>query len=70
MKNKSPQEQRRIVLLIAGLSDAGIGIFFLLVALRVIPIFTGVPSWIFFLIGGLVFTAGTLFAIFNLTPKE
>ena len=70
MKNKSPQEQRRIVLLIAGLSDAGIGIFLLLIALRIIPIFTSVPSWILFLIGGLVFTAGSLFAIFNFSPRE
>lgn len=70
MKNKSPQEQKRIVLLLAGLSDAAIGILFVLVALRIIPIFSDLPSRIFFIIGGLMFTAGTFIAIFNFSPRE
>ena len=70
MQNKSPQEQRRLVLLLAGLSDAALGIFFVLIALRIIPLFTDIESRIFFVIGGLVFIAGTFIAIFNMTPKE
>lgn len=70
MNDKSPQEQKRLVLLLAGLGDAVIGIFFVLVALRIIPLFSDVESWIFFLIGGLVFTSGAFMVIFNLTPRE
>ena len=70
MQNKSPQERRRLVLLLAGLSDAAIGIFFLLIALRIVPLFTDIESWIFFLIGGAVFVAGSFMAIFNFTPRE
>jgi hypothetical protein len=70
MQNKSPQEQRRFVFLIAGLSDAAIGIFFVLVALRIISIFSDLESWIFFIIGGVFFTTGSFMTIFNLTPKE
>jgi len=69
MQNKSPQEQRRFVLLLAGLSDAALGIFFALVALRVIPIFTDIESWIFFLIGGVFFTSGAFMTIFNISSR-
>ena len=70
MQNKSPQEQKRLVLLLAGLSDAAIGIFFVLVALRLIPLFGDVASWIFFVIGGAMFAAGTFMVIFNFSPRE
>jgi len=70
MKNKSPQEQKRFIFLLAGLGDTAIGIFFILVALRIIPIFTSVDSWILFLIGGLIFTTGAFVAIFNFSPRE
>lgn len=70
MQNKSPQEQRRFILLLVGLSDAATGIFFVLVALRIIPLFTDLESWIFFLIGGVFFTTGSFMILFNLTPRE
>ncbi len=70
MQNKSPQEQKRLVLLLAGLSDAAIGIFFVLVALGIIPIFSDIESWIFFIIGGVFFTTGSFMTIFNLTPRD
>jgi hypothetical protein len=70
MQNKTPQEQKRFVLLLAGLSDVAVGIFFVLVALRIIPLFSEVENWIFFIIGGAFFTTGAFMAIFNLTPKE
>ena len=70
MQSKSPREQKRFVLLLAGLSDVAVSIFFLLVALRIIPIFSDTESWIFYLIGGAFFLTGSFMVIFNLTPKE
>ncbi len=70
MQNKSPQEQKRFVLLLAGLSDMAMGIFFVLVALRIIPVFADVESRIFFIIGGLLFTTGSFVTFFNISPKE
>ncbi len=69
MQNKSSQEQKRLVLLLAGLSDVAIGIFFVLVALRIIPLFSDLDSWILFLIGGISFTTGAFMAIFNFSPS-
>ncbi len=68
--NNSPKNTRRLILGLAGLSDIALGIFFVLIALRIIPIFEGIPSWVFYLIGGLLFTFGTFMAIFNLTSKD
>lgn len=65
MKNKSPQEQRRFVFLMVGLSDAALGIIFVL-----LPLFSEGASWIFYLVGGVLFTSGAFMAIFNLTPRE
>ena len=70
MQSKSPQEQRRLIFLLAGLSDVAISIFFLLVAVRIIPIFTDTESWIFLLIAGAFFLTGSFVTIFNLTPKD
>ena len=70
MNEKSPQEQKRLVFLLAGLGDTVIGIFFILVGLRIIPIFSSVDSWILFLIGGLIFTTGAFVTIFNFSPRE
>ncbi|MBT3314070.1 MAG: hypothetical protein HN390_05610 [Anaerolineae bacterium] len=68
--NNSPKNTRRLILGLAGLSDMALGIFFVLVALRILPIFENIPSWIFYLIGGGLFTTGTFMAIFSLTPKD
>ncbi len=70
MQNTSPQEKKRFALLLAGLSDVALGIFFVLVALRIIPLFGDLDSWIFFLIGGVFFTTGAFMAIFNFSPRE
>ncbi|MBT7072179.1 MAG: hypothetical protein HN855_04010 [Anaerolineae bacterium] len=70
MRNKSPKKQRRLILGIAGLSDMVFGIFFVLIALGIIPVFEDLPRWIFYLIGGGLFTFGTFLAIFNFSPRE
>ena len=68
--NNSPKNTRRLVLELAGLSDMALGVFFVLIALGIIPIFENLPRWILYLVGGGLFTSGTFMAIFNLTPKD
>ena len=70
MIDKSPHEQRRIVLLFAGLGDAAIGLALICIGLRITPIFADYPARIFFIIGGIMFTIGTLVAIFNFSPHD
>ena len=67
--NISQEKKHRFVLGLVGLSDMALGIFFALVALRIIPIFDEVSPWVHFLIGGGFFTSGTIMALFNLIPK-
>ncbi len=69
MKN-TPKNKRRLILGLAGLSDIALGLFFLLIALRIIPLFEELPRWILYLIGGGLFTIGTFMALFNLRAND
>ncbi len=68
--NNSPENKRRLVLGLAGLLDIGLGVFIVLIALRIIPIFDGLPRWILYLLGGGLFTSGVFMALFNLSRQE
>ena len=73
MEERSPQNKKRFILLLAGLIDSLLGGAVLLLYFEILPFdlsSLGIPRWVIGLVGGLWFLTGFVVLLFQLTKSQ
>jgi len=66
--SENPNRTKRLVFVISGATDAVLGATIILTSLGFFPIDLnnmGMPTWIVWLVGGVLFISGTWMAVYN-----